>query len=215
VQLIFAQGFSTREAVTDLSGRGVGLDVVLKSIERLNGLIEVETVPGVGTKFIIQLPLTLAIISVLLVEVSGRTYAVPLSSVVETLRLEAGELHRINNRETLRIRERIIPVLRLAGLFGLDAPEGDARRYAVIIGRGEKRVGIVVDGLKGQQEVVIKALDPAVTGDPPVVAGATIMGDGKVVLILDVAALFEGKRQALLRGRGEAGPLALAEGQPR
>jgi two-component system chemotaxis sensor kinase CheA len=211
VQLVFAQGFSTREAVTDLSGRGVGLDVVLKSIERLNGLIEVETVPGVGTKFIIQLPLTLAIISVLMVEVAGRTYAVPLASVVETVRLEAGELHRINNRETLRIRERIVPVLRLAGLFGLEAGDADARRYAVIIGRGDKRVGIVVDGLRGQQEVVIKALDPAVTGEVPVVAGATIMGDGRVVLILDVAALFEGKRQALLRGRGEAGPVALAE----
>ena len=215
VQLIFAQGFSTREAVTDLSGRGVGLDVVLKSIERLNGLIEVETVPGVGTKFIIQLPLTLAIISVLMVEVAGRTYAVPLASVVETVRLEAGELHRINNRETLRIRERLIPVQRLAALFGLEAGEPDARPYVVIIGRGEKRVGIVVDGLKGQQEVVIKALDPAVTGEPPVVAGATIMGDGRVVLILDVAALFEGKRQAMLRGRGEPGSLALAEGQPR
>jgi two-component system chemotaxis sensor kinase CheA len=216
VQLVFAQGFSTREAVTDLSGRGVGLDVVLKSIERLNGLIEVETVPGVGTKFIIQLPLTLAIISVLMVEVAGRTYAVPLSSVVETVRLDAGELHRINNRETLRIRERLIPVLRLAALFDLQAAEReDARRYVVIIGRGDKRVGIVVDGLKGQQEVVIKALDPAVTGEPPIVAGATIMGDGRVVLILDVAALFEGKRQTLLRGRGEPGAVALAEGQPR
>ena len=216
VQLVFAQGFSTREAVTDLSGRGVGLDVVLKSIERLNGLIEVETVPGVGTKFIIQLPLTLAIISVLMVEVAGCTYAVPLSSVVETVRLDAGELHRINNRETLRIRERLIPVLRLAALFDLQAAEReDARRYVVIIGRGDKRVGIVVDGLKGQQEVVIKALDPAVTGEPPIVAGATIMGDGRVVLILDVAALFEGKRQTLLRGRGEPGAVALAEGQPR
>jgi len=215
VQLIFAQGFSTREAVTDLSGRGVGLDVVLKSIERLNGLIEVETVPGVGTKFIIQLPLTLAIISVLMVEVAGRAYAVPLASVVETVRLEAGELHRINNRETLRLRDRLIPVQRLAALFGLEAGEPDARPYVVIIGRGEKRVGVVVDGLKGQQEVVIKALDPAVTGEPPVVAGATIMGDGRVVLILDVAALFEGKRQALLRGRGEPGSVAFAEGQPR
>jgi two-component system chemotaxis sensor kinase CheA len=213
VQLVFAQGFSTREAVTDVSGRGVGLDVVLKSIERLNGLIEVETVPGVGTKFIIQLPLTLAIISVLMVEVAGRTYAVPLSSVVETVRLEAGELHRINNHETLRIRERIIPVLRLADLFGLEPGEADARRYAVIIGRGEKRVGVVVDGLKGQQEVVIKGLDPAVTGEAPVVAGATIMGDGRVVLILDVAALIEGKRQARLRGRDEPGPPSLAEGR--
>jgi len=215
VQLVFAQGFSTREAVTDLSGRGVGLDVVLKSIERLNGLIEVETVPGVGTKFIIQLPLTLAIISVLMVEVAGRTYAVPLSAVVETLRLEAAEIHRINNRETLRIRERIIPVLRLAALFALEPAEPGERRYVVIVGRGEKRVGIVVDALKGQQEVVIKALDPAVTGEAPVVAGATIMGDGRVVLILDVAALFEGRRQALPAGRGEPGPVAVAEGRPR
>jgi two-component system chemotaxis sensor kinase CheA len=212
VQLIFSQGFSTRETVTDVSGRGMGLDVVLKSIERLNGLVEVETVPGVGTKFIIQLPLTLAIIAVLMVEVAGRTYAVPLSSVVETLRLEAGEVHRINNRETLRLRERIIPVLRLAALFGLDSGPAEDRRYVVIVGRGDKRVGIVVDRLRGQQEVVIKALDPAVTGEAPVVAGATIMGDGRVVLILDVAALFEGKRQAL-RGRGEAGPPALAEGR--
>jgi len=212
VQLIFSQGFSTREAVTDLSGRGVGLDVVLKSIERLNGLIEVETVPGVGTKFIIQLPLTLAIISVLMVEVAGRTYAVPLSAVVETLRLEAAELHHINNRETLRIRERIIPVLRLAALFGLEPGELGERRYVVIVGRGEKRVGIVVDGLKGQQEVVIKGLDPAVTGEAPVVAGATIMGDGRVVLILDVPALFEGRRHG---GRGEPGTLAVAEGRPR
>jgi two-component system chemotaxis sensor kinase CheA len=212
VQLIFSQGFSTRETVTDVSGRGMGLDVVLKSIERLNGLVEVETVPGVGTKFIIQLPLTLAIISVLMVEVAGRTYAVPLASVVETLRLEPGEVHRINHRETLRLRERIIPVLRLASLFGLDPGPPEDRRYVVIVGRGDKRVGIVVDRLKGQQEVVIKALDPAVTGEPPVVAGATIMGDGRVVLILDVAALFEGKRQAL-RGHGEPGPEALAEGR--
>ena len=212
VQLIFSQGFSTRESVTDVSGRGMGLDVVLKSIERLNGLVEVETVPGVGTKFIIQLPLTLAIISVLLVEVAGRTYAVPLSSVVETLRLEPGEVHRINHRETLRLRERMVPVLRLSALFALDPGPPEERRYLVIVGRGDKRVGIVVDRLKGQQEVVIKALDPAVTGDPPVVAGATIMGDGRVVLILDVAALFEGKRQTL-RGRGEPGSESLAEGR--
>jgi two-component system chemotaxis sensor kinase CheA len=214
VQLIFSQGFSTREAVTDLSGRGVGLDVVLKSIERLNGLVEVETVPGVGTKFIIQLPLTLAIISVLMVEVSGRTYAVPLSSVVETLRLEDGEVHRLHNRETLRIRERLVPVLRVADLFGLPAGEEAERRYVVIVGRGEKRVGIVVDRLRGQQEVVIKPLDAAVTGEKPLVAGATIMGDGRVVLILDVAALFEGKRQAPPRGR-EPGALPLAGGGTR
>src|SRR5262249_43022217 len=119
VQLIFSQGFSTREAITEVSGRGVGLDVVLRSIERLNGLVEVETVPGVGTKFIIQLPLTLAIISALLVEVSGRMYAIPLGAVVESIQLRGADVHTINGRETLRIRERIVPVLRLARLFGL------------------------------------------------------------------------------------------------
>ena len=202
VQLIFSQGFSTRESITEVSGRGVGLDVVLKSIERLNGLVEVETVPGVGTKFIIQLPLTLAIISALLVEVSGCTYAIPLGSVVESLKLRAGEVHTISGRETLRIRDRIVPLLRLARVFGLPEDEGaEAREYAVIIGRGDKRVGVVVNRLRGQQEVVIKALDPAVSGESVGMAGATIMGDGRVVLILDVASLFDGKRLPSLHGR--------------
>jgi two-component system chemotaxis sensor kinase CheA len=205
VQLIFSQGFSTAERVSDLSGRGVGLDVVLKSIERLNGLVEVETVPGVGTKFIIQLPLTLAIIAALLVEVGARTYAVPLGSVVETLKFRASEVHTINGRETIRIRERIVPLVRLDAFFGLPVTE-DSARYAVILGRGDKRVGLVVNRLRGQQEVVIKALDPAVSGIAFALAGATIMGDGRVVLILDVAAIFEGRRQALAHGRAATAP---------
>ncbi|HVR71017.1 MAG TPA: chemotaxis protein CheA, partial [Vicinamibacteria bacterium] len=207
VQLVFAQGFSTAEHVSDLSGRGVGLEVVLKSIERLNGLVEVETVPGVGTKFIIQLPLTLAIISALLVEVAGRTYALPLGSVVESLKLRPEEIHRIGGREALRIREQIVPLVRLADLFGLDAGEDGARRYVVILGRGDKRVGLVVDTLRGQQEVVIKALDPSISGAGLGLAGATIMGDGRVVLILDVTALFDGRRLGLAQGRKE--PAAL------
>ncbi|HEY8147798.1 MAG TPA: chemotaxis protein CheA [Vicinamibacteria bacterium] len=201
VQLIFSQGFSTRESITEVSGRGVGLDVVLKSIERLNGLVEVETVPGVGTKFIIQLPLTLAIIAALLVDVSGRTYAIPLGSVVESLKLRPQEIHTISGRETLRIRDRIVPLVRLARLFGLPEEEGpEAREYAVVIGRGDKRVGVIVNRLRGQQEVVIKALDPAVSGEAVGMAGATIMGDGRVVLILDVASLFDGKRLPSLHG---------------
>jgi len=205
VQLIFSQGFSTRSEVTEVSGRGVGLDVVLKSIERLSGLIEVESVPGVGTKFMIQLPLTLAIISALLVEVEGRTYALPLASVIESLKFRPAEVHRINGRDTLRLRDRIVPLARLRALFGLPGEEKGA--YAVILGRGDKRVGLVVDRLHGQQEVVIKALDAAVSGGHVPVAGATIMGDGRVVLILDVAALFEGKRQAIL-GRADIASLA-------
>ncbi|HUG54298.1 MAG TPA: chemotaxis protein CheW, partial [Vicinamibacteria bacterium] len=200
VQLIFSQGFSTREAVTEVSGRGVGLDVVLRSIERLNGLVEVETVPGVGTKFIIQLPLTLAIISALLIEVAGRTYAVPLGAVVESVKLRPDDVHTINGRETLRIRDRLVPLVRLTRLFALDEHEGPGREYAVIVGRGDKRVGIVVDRLCGQQEVVIKALDPALSAAALPMAGATIMGDGRVVLILDVSCFFDGKRLAAAQG---------------
>jgi two-component system chemotaxis sensor kinase CheA len=201
IQLIFSQGFSTAEAITEVSGRGVGMDVVLKSIEQLNGLVEVETVPGVGTKFIIQLPLTLAIISALMVRVSGRTYAVPLGTVVESLKFGPEDVKRIAGHEALRIRDQVVPLLRLQALFGLPELEGE-RRYAVILGRGDKRVGLVVDSLEGQQEVVIKALDSGIAGMSGVVAGATIMGDGRVVLILDVAALFDVRRFGRLSTRG-------------
>jgi two-component system chemotaxis sensor kinase CheA len=205
VQLIFAEGLSTAASVTDLSGRGVGLDVVVKSIERLNGLVEAETVPGVGTKFIIQLPLTLAIISALMVEVGGRTYAIPLGSVVESLKFRPEDVTRMNGRDTLRLRERIIPLSHLAELFGRTKEAGREGGYAVILGRGEKRLGLAVDRLQGQQEVVIKALDPTITSVTFAVAGATILGDGRVVLILDVAALFEGRRKTSLGAAAQAG----------
>ena len=195
IQLIFAPGFSTAERVTEVSGRGVGLDVVLKAIEHLNGLVEVESVPGVGTKFIIQLPLTLAIISTLLVEVAGSLYAIPLSTVVESLRFATSDVQHIKGRSTLRLRDRIVPLARLAGIFGLPSQKQREREYAVIVGRGDKQLGLVVDGLAGQQEVVIKALDAVATTTHSAVAGATIMGDGRVVLIVDVPALFEGGRR--------------------
>jgi two-component system, chemotaxis family, sensor kinase CheA len=207
VQLIFSPGFSTSEQITDLSGRGVGLDVVLKAIERLNGLVEVETVQGVGTKFTIQLPLTLAIISALLVEVGTHTYAIPLSVVVESIKYNPADVHTVNGRPTLMLRDRIVPILRLSDMFSLKTDGDPAKGYVVIVGRGDKRVGLFVERLKGQQEVVIKALDPAVSGPTPAAAGATIMGDGRVVLILDVAAFFEGRRHTLIHGRaaGEGG----------
>jgi two-component system, chemotaxis family, sensor kinase CheA len=206
VQLIFAQGFSTTDQVGELSGRGVGLDVVLKSIERLNGLVEVETVPGVGSKFIIELPLTLAIISALLVEAAGRMFAVPLGPVMESLKLRPEDIRSINGRDTLRLRDRIVPLIRLAEFFGLPEASLPEREYVVILGRGDKRVGLLVDRLRGQQEVVIKPVDTAIAGAAAAVAlaGATIMGDGRVVLILDVAAFFEGRRHALVVQRGDA-----------
>jgi two-component system, chemotaxis family, sensor kinase CheA len=199
IQLIFTEGFSTARTVTDVSGRGVGLDVVLRSMEQLNGLIEAETIPGAGTKFTLQLPLTLAIITVLMVEVGGAVYALPSGAVVESLRYPKSEVTRINGRDTLRVRDRIVPLLHLAELFGAASTGGD-EAYAVIVGRGEKRLGLTVDRLRGQQDVVIKALDPVVSEAVVGIAGATILGDGRVVLILDVAALFEGRR-ARARGR--------------
>jgi two-component system chemotaxis sensor kinase CheA len=200
IQLIFTEGFSTAREVTDVSGRGVGLDVVVQSMERLNGLIEAETIPGAGTKFTLQLPLTLAIITVLIVEVGGVAYALPSGSVVESLRYPKREVARIGGRDTLRVRDRIVPVVHLAELFGTQARGGEDG-YAVIVGRGEKRLALAVDRLRGQQDVVIKALDPAVSEAAVGIAGATILGDGRVMLILDVAALFEGRRG---RGRGRA-----------
>jgi two-component system chemotaxis sensor kinase CheA len=197
IQLIFTEGFSTARTVTDVSGRGVGLDVVVRSMEQLNGLIEAETIPGAGTKFTLQLPLTLAIITVLMVEVGGEVYALPSGAVVESLRYQKSEVARIGGRDTLRVRDRIVPLVHLAALFGVGEAAGggdDAFAYAVIVGRGEKRLGLGVGRLRGQQDVVIAE---SVVG----IAGATILGDGRVVLILDVASLFEGHRA---RSRGRA-----------
>lgn len=201
VQLIFSEGFSTASTVTDVSGRGVGLDVVVRSMERLNALIEAETIPGAGTKFTLQLPLTLAIITVLMVEVGGDVYALPSGAVVESLRYATQDLVRMNGRDTLRVRDRIVPFVHLAGLFGREEQKRDTA-YAVIVGRGEKRLGLSVDRLRGQQDVVIKALDAFASTDAVGIAGATILGDGRVVLILDVASLFEGRARSRAAGLG-------------
>ena len=200
IQLIFTEGFSTARTITDVSGRGVGLDVVVRSMEQLNGFIEAETIPGAGTKFTLQLPLTLAIITVLMVEVGGAVYALPSGAVVESLRYPKSEVARIGGRDTLRVRDRIVPLVHLAELFGVREAGGDDS-YAVIVGRGEKRLGLSVGRLRGQQDVVIKALDPVIAEAVIGIAGATILGDGRVVLILDVASLFEGRRA---RSRGRA-----------
>jgi len=204
IQLIFAEGFSTARAVTDISGRGVGLDVVLKCTERLNGLIEAETMLGAGTKFTIQLPLTLAIISVLMVEVAGHTYALPSGSVVESLRFRPEDVLRMNSQDTLRLRDRVVPLLHLRKVFEL-GDTGAPAAYVVVVGRGEKRVGLTVDHLRGQQEVVIKALDAVVSGSTSGVAGATILGDGRVVLILDVSSFFGDRRIGAARALAAEG----------
>jgi two-component system chemotaxis sensor kinase CheA len=138
--------------------------------------------------------LTLAIISALMVEVGGYTYAIPAGSVAESLKFRPEEVNRIGGRETLRLRDRIVPLFRLAQLFGHEGRGLLDHSYAVVLGRGDKRLGLAVDRLLGQQEVVIKALDPIVSAAGLGLAGATIMGDGRVVLILDVAAFFGDRR---------------------
>ena len=189
LDLIFEPGFSTAKEVTEISGRGVGLDVVKKNVAGLGGIVEVRSEPGKGTEFTIKLPLTLAIISALMVEAGSENYALPLSSVVESIKLNPADVRTVNNREVMNLRDRVLPLVRLSRLFGC-AVEGEGRMYVVVVGRAEKRVGLLVDKLLGRQEIVIKALDDFV-GESAGIAGATILGDGRVVLILDVAGLID------------------------
>lgn len=192
LDFIFEPGFSTAKELSELSGRGVGLDVVKKNVASLGGMVDVRSDRGKGTTFTIKLPLTLAIISSLMVEAGSEMYALPLSSVVESLRLQPEELDSVNDREVIRLRDRVLPLVRLSSLFGCgrSRPDGAKKMYVVVVGRAEKRIGLVVDRLLGRQEIVIKSLDEFI-GDAEGIAGATIMGDGSVVLILDISGLID------------------------
>lgn len=190
INLIFVSGFSTADHVTEISGRGVGMDVIKKSLARINGSIDVESKINTGTIFTIKLPLTLAIITVLMVGVSGEQYAIPLTSVLESIRVRNEDIHLVNNREITNIRGRILPVGRLSNLFGLSQINDRNGQYVVIVQSGNNEMGIVVDSLIGQQEIVIKALDDYI-GNSSGISGATILGDGRVVLIVDIPDLME------------------------
>lgn len=185
--LVFAAGFSTAQTVTSVSGRGVGMDVVKTNIQKLNGIVEIDSAPGRGTKVAVRIPLTLAIIQALLVRSGAEVYAVPLASVVETVRLGAGDVKSLDRCPVLRLRDQVIPLLRADALFSVPRPEGSraGREYVVVLGLAERRVGLVVDGLVGEAEVVIKSLGRYLA-DTPGIAGATIRGDGRVTLIVDV-----------------------------
>jgi two-component system chemotaxis sensor kinase CheA len=186
--LVFLPGFSTVEKVSETSGRGVGLDVVKKVIANFNGIIEVKSEPRVGTEFILKMPLTLAIIPALLVEASGEQFAIPLSAVLESIKISAMELHRVDGKEVVQLRGSVLQIRRLSQVLGLPSHEG-TWYYLVVLGRAEKRMGLIVDRLRGQQEVVIKTLDDYL-GDTFGVSGATILGDGQVVLIVDTAKII-------------------------
>jgi two-component system chemotaxis sensor kinase CheA len=191
INLIFQPGFSTADQVTDVSGRGVGMDVVRTNISRINGTLEVDTEEGRGSTVTIKLPLTIAIIQALMVEVERQVFAIPLTSVVEAVKLGKGDLKTINGREVLTLRDRVLPLLRLSDAFEIPMKDaGGDRGFAVVVALGDRRLGIVVDRLQAQEEVVIKSLGEFL-GEIPGVAGATITGEGKVVLILDMAELVQ------------------------
>jgi two-component system, chemotaxis family, sensor kinase CheA len=189
LNLVFLPGFSTREEVSELSGRGVGLDVVKTNIARLSGIIDVDSAPGQGTRFVLTLPLTLAILRALVVSSSDRTYAVPLNSVVEIVSVKSSELRTVERREVLSLRGQTIPFVPLARLFGHEEAAVD-RHYVVIVGLAQQRMGIAVDALLGQQDIVTKPLGGRLRSVPGV-AGATDLGNRQAVLVLDVGALME------------------------
>lgn len=193
LNLIFLPGFSTAEQVTDVSGRGVGMDVVRTNIRKINGSVDLESEPGKGSQIIIKLPLTIAIIQALMVEVEQSIFAIPLSTVIEAVRISRNDIKTINGREVLHLRDRVLPLIRLAQEFDIPTNSERERFYVVVAALGDRRVGVVVDELRSQEEVVIKSIWDyleTVKG----VSGATITGEGKVVLILDTSELVQNAR---------------------
>ncbi len=191
IDLMFMAGLSTAQKVTDISGRGVGLDIVNTNIQRVNGSIEVETQLGFGTQFQIVLPLTLAIVPSLLVGVNNSTFAIPLVMITETLRLEKADIKNIYRKPVTLLRGNVLSLLRLSDIFSFAEPEEQKKYlFAVVVHSGKQRVGLIVDSLIGEEEVVVKSLG-AFIGDIPGISSAAILGDGKVALIVDVFGLFK------------------------
>jgi two-component system chemotaxis sensor kinase CheA len=199
MDLIVRPGFSTAEEITEISGRGVGLDVVQSVLGRLKGTVQIETVRGRGTTFRMRLPLTLAIIRALLFRVEERLYALPLNAVAEIARTVEENIHQVEHYEVLQLRNDVLPLLRL-GTRPAGGPDAARRKvFVLVMNSGERKFGVVVDGMEGEEELVIKALDDqSITTD--LVSGASILGDGRVVLILNMIALME----RFTRGRTEA-----------
>ncbi len=188
--LVFRPGFTTRAEATDLSGRGVGMDVVKTNISKLGGIVEVSSEFGIGTKVTITLPITLAIISVLFVEVAGRTYAMPLATVEEAIVYDANMTRTFEGRHVMTVRGTTLPLCNLAQVFGHTTSSPPPHGFVVVASVGNRKLGIVVDGLIGQQDIVIKALGKTLRGARGF-AGATELGDQRVALVLDVGALVD------------------------
>jgi two-component system chemotaxis sensor kinase CheA len=206
--LIFEPGFSTAEKVTTVSGRGVGMDVVKKQIAKLKGMVEITSAPGKGSTITIQLPLTLAIMQSLLVGIQEEVLAIPLSSVVESIRIKPSEIQKVGDCEVIKLRNTVLPLMYLDEVLGLEVKSHNywyrhsdqaaiesvvqkrrlkrsERLYVVVVGTAERRYGLVVDALLNQQEMVIKPLGPLMRGTP-CVAGGAVLGNGEVVLVMDI-----------------------------
>lgn len=209
IQLIFAPGFSTAEEISDVSGRGVGMDIVRAHIEKLNGLIDVETKPGEGTVFTIKLPLTLAIVRGLLIKLNHLTYALPMSSVVEIVRIPQREIKTMKGRPVVQIREQIMSLAWLHDHFRIPrVPRSGSHVFVVVIGAAERRLGFVVDELIGSQEIVVKSIGSFI-GKVEGVSGATILGDGSVALILDAAGVMKLAADGEIADMAEETPAAV------
>jgi two-component system, chemotaxis family, sensor kinase CheA len=188
INLIFVSGLSTAKSLSDISGRGVGLDIVRNNIQRLNGTITIETWPGKGTRFQITLPLTLAIVPTLLVRVGPCIFAIPLVTVLETLRVKQEDIKTVNGYPVIVLRDKVLPLLNLAELFKISSASQSSYYHIVVVGTEKVQMGFVVDKLLGQEEVVVKSLGPLV-GEVVGIASAAILGDGQIILILDVQGL--------------------------
>ncbi len=189
--LIFKPGFSTAEKVTNVSGRGVGMDVVKTNIEKLNGIIEIDSELGKGTVIKLKIPLTLAIIQALLVGVQEENYAIPLASVLETVRISTDEIYTVENKSVMRLRDEVLSLVHIGDIFEVERiMDSGEHAYVVVLGLGASKLGLIVDTLIGQEEIVIKSLGEYLKGIQGI-AGATIRGDGGVTLIVDVVALME------------------------
>lgn len=195
IDILFSPGFSTAEKVSDVSGRGVGLDVVKKSVENLNGSVSVESEINRFTRFTIKIPLTLAIIQALLVYVSNEIYAIPISNIVETKRISEGELIRIEGKDAIKIRDEYVSVILLNEVFSLSKERTKNYGYIIIVSIGDKKLGLVVDSLIGSQDIVIKPLKNSFTR-VKAIAGCAILGDGSIALIIDINQLIESERRS-------------------
>ncbi len=197
LNLIFHPGLSTADQVTEISGRGVGMDVVKSVAERLKGTVSIVTTPGQGTRFQLRVPLTVAIIQALLFRVTGRTYAVPLSSVVEITRARESEIHRVDEHEVMKVRDQVLTMVRLDKLAAGEGSRAD-KFFVIVVAIADRKFGLIVERLVREEELVIKALDDHLVATN-LVSGASILGDGTVVLILDIASVIERHGRTPLR----------------